>query len=820
MRRFGISILFLIAALQCSAQSLMERSAIDALSKTAKNLVLDYNSNLENLGNPILMDYEKEGIIYGMKEGFDGNDVLVFNDLDPMDAVERHVTIEQYLSDIKMFYGGTGLKVGYEIDRSGSKGLYTDRSDKFLFVKVVVKKTLKGRHLYEDSLHKTIVLDHYVQFKRTSSGRFSNRGYIYSIVPHEANQHTFKRVLAKGESLELTVDPQPSTPISQEPEQVYTAPKPTPTPEPVKSQATQTDAPCQETDHPPYFNSSSNSKESWKNYYQNTTWFKDAIDNGIEGQALAEFIVTKNGQVQTSSLNVQLVNVNPSGQMMIPDLVEQIIVESTSGNNGWIPATEHCNKIDAKAQMTLSFKPDSCRDADHKAWFNGAKWDDKSNENWMAYLGQSESYRKAIVEGGLTGWVRAKFILNRDNTINSESIQVWPINAEPTPDQAKLISNATKSVIMESQEHGSGWTPALKDCQNDYDLITQEFRFAKKNLSAEHKAASTSAAGPMVSTVIPPSVNVERFERNNKAKCDQDSRPLSFNRCIKRQTAWREYVKKHPAFIEAVLKHNIKGRAEALFAITSDGKVRDNSVTTRVGVSVNNKSQAETAVEQIVLESQESPNKWYPAKHNGRTMPRNTNAEIWFRKEAIDPADALASGFLEEDEERKMARKKEWRKWKNERLGGVHFSYGFRPMYGTVKYKVNGTRSFRDFPSIGGSGAFGGLFGQVFGMELFGGAGVSPPGTTGFCGLNLLFNASPLRWRGRFLFNLGGGMIWIPGEKVRGTLSLGLLCLDVKLAKGFSMYFDFAKGSLILSESFSAIGYLWTPGIGFRAGRW
>lgn len=173
----------------------------NTMKNQAVNLVDNYETSLNNLGDQSLSVSEKEYFIADILETFfSDQDVMVFNDLDPNKKEPEDLKVDVYLSNIIVKFS-KGVNIDFR-NVKVSDPYYLDENN--AFIKVEAVRHLKGFHL-DSAVENSIGIDFYLKYELYGEGSFRPPS-IYNISIHSENLENFNPVGSEkqDEMLEFT----------------------------------------------------------------------------------------------------------------------------------------------------------------------------------------------------------------------------------------------------------------------------------------------------------------------------------------------------------------------------------------------------------------------------------------------------------------------------------------------------------------------------------------------------------------------------------------------------------------------------------------
>ncbi len=497
--RWLIHIVLVLIPMAGVAQQTFEVSPTEKeqFVRDAQSVVKRYGLNLIELGDSLREPWEKQVEEVAILNLFDRTDVLVPNDIDASGEQSKEKSISAYLSTLKINYSRFGLDIDTRIDRSRSNALYIDSksANPYLFVKVVVERSLKGKNDQDISIDTTLWLDVYVLYWLNGDGTYDPNAYIYAIEPHDPDTK-YEQVPIKGER------PQAVARVDQQTITSPTTPKPTEESVPTaQSQPKQTDTDSQKTVpvpqepkdcpyKPPRFVSSSDHKRLWKEFvYSSNAYRKAVLEKGVRGSGTIWFTVKADGAIYDPTLGIDS-EVFEGKEYAIKEVAQQLMTESSSNGNAWIPAEANCEKVARQVSEEVTFelhrvkskgseltpsnrvqvpqneippKPLSrkqqrrgeranrkeeraCAEEYRRPRFNSCS---RHKKEWRAYVGKNNLFVKAVLQDGVRGFVDASASITRNGDIEPGSTRIRLGNHvrkrfEATDVAIKLIEGSTE----------------------------------------------------------------------------------------------------------------------------------------------------------------------------------------------------------------------------------------------------------------------------------------------------------------------------------------------------------------------------------------
>lgn len=807
----------------------LTRLEIDQLVDGAISTVDKYSINLIEMGDSSKMPYEKFHERNDILLRFESPETLVLNDIDAVGNLSKEIPISTYLTDITTTrYNRHGVSFDTQIDRNLSNHVFIDTrtGGQYLFVKVVANRTIRGKDNLGRVIDRTGLIDVYVSYPINQAGYDPNNPSIYSITEHMDNNNLFSEILPANEyrrPSELNEGDTDKTPVSMNNSLRETEVK---SPEPVSEVSQPRN--CAPTKAQFRSASGATGHEAWEAFLYSSQSYKTAVElNGVQGAGMLRFSVDQDGMVSNPSMSFN----SPEffGKELIPGVVNQLMIESSQTGNSWLAATENCEpKQDyltksvifhrryVKSESAAPQRLDgSCNDPVPHFIVQGNM---NEREAWKKFYEADLVYQNAV-SSGLKGEVITRFKINSDGKVDLGSIknQYRGVNEGDIP----RIDNQVRMLLVRSQD-GNGWLPAKKDCQSITGEAIAVIVFEQGDITPANRVPviKTSTSTSKEALTKTEQKRRARQEKKEQKCCGKEDVAPKFETCKHSRRAWKEYYGKQPEYVNAVLRDKVRGHVFGRVLITENGKVDRNTVKVRLDPSqVRNWREAKSVALEIIEKSDKGSVQWKAAKSDGVTISGKARVGISFNKRSLSPDAAIASGRLNERLENKFKRKGDWIESIEGKKGGVHFSFGGLGDFGGI---IEPTGSPKSQFTGGGQVAFGGLFGNVGGMEVvysYVARGARTKDRS-FISLNVLLNASPRQWNTRFYFPFGAGVLVGPFNPTRFRASLGLLCLDVKIGKKASMYFDLIKGSLEFNSLSEYKGFTINPSIGFRFSRW
>lgn len=766
---------------------MLPRGEADELVDKAHGAVSRYGYGLSDIAGTTLQMHQKENLARALKKEFYSNEISVPNDIDPKNNTGDRMALEDYLYTLTTQYSKHGLTIGTTIQREDSRTLFISPDEEFLFVKVVVKRSLRGEHNYNGELKRDLLLDIYVWFT-LNNGEVNSKAYIYSIVPHEDNAHSFQRVWIEGEMRPLSVQSQAPQPTVSAPQSNAVISPPANVPR--QNPTVEASSDCNTPDSDPYL---IQGESAWEDFYHADEQFKDLVlRRGMTAVAELTFTVTSKGSLG-NGVNVKVHTRNPEIIGEVEEMAIRLLRSFSMSSDAWMPAQKECRQLDAltKLELRLNANKNSssstpatakkpkvsgpCTEPESRPYFISPT---ESEQKWRQFYLQDEVYLKAVKQQ-TAGLVEVTFTVKADGSIDSEGISAVLIGGSSNEEHRKQLNYLAKTIVTQSQ----GWSSGRRACQEVPMSVTMPIRF-----------------DPCSSGLQRP-----RFEGRS-----------AYGR------AWKEYVSKNESYVKAVLD-GTDGFMDARFRVQKDGNIPLGSLDINFGVSLNHHVTGRAVFEELIEQSS-AQGKWSPAYSGCVPFEHAANAQIKFAKSRMDPATVVRVANLSRRQKRKWENKAEWREHKSEKKGGVHFSFGGSGGYFHFPNRSNfssaAAKNLRW--TAGVEAAFGGMFGNVGGMELRY-RWLSPRSEAS---LGVLFNASPKRWPVRFYFPIHFNVSWYPTSYILIGPSIGLLCMDIKMGKYASIYMELIDGTvefdlaMNVQNNLSRHSFSYTPSIGFRFCRW
>jgi len=188
--RYIFIILFFALNFQIIAQDFtLSQSQAETVKTQASELLESYEMSLNNLGDPITTVQEKNYFLTDIIDNvFEGEDVLIYNDLDPEGLESKDLTARVYLNNIITKYN-KGLQFIFS-DIKISEPFYLDENS--FFVKIELASNLDGIHI-EQPVNTFEALDFYLKFTIDELYNITPPK-IYSITSHRENLDQFSAV--------------------------------------------------------------------------------------------------------------------------------------------------------------------------------------------------------------------------------------------------------------------------------------------------------------------------------------------------------------------------------------------------------------------------------------------------------------------------------------------------------------------------------------------------------------------------------------------------------------------------------------------------
>lgn len=182
--------LFFISGFHTIAQDFtLSQSQAETIKSQASELLGNYETSLNNLGDPLTTVQEKNYFLTDIITNiFEGEEVLIYNDLDPENLESRDLTAKVYLNNIITKYN-KGLQVIFS-DITVSEPFYLDENS--FFIKIELASNLDGIHI-EQPINTFQALDIYLKYTIDALYNISSPR-IYSITNHRENLTQFSPV--------------------------------------------------------------------------------------------------------------------------------------------------------------------------------------------------------------------------------------------------------------------------------------------------------------------------------------------------------------------------------------------------------------------------------------------------------------------------------------------------------------------------------------------------------------------------------------------------------------------------------------------------
>lgn len=175
----------------------LSQNQAETINSQAADLLKNYETSLNNLGDPLTTVQEKNYFLTDIIENiFESEDVLIFNDLDPDDLEPKDLKAKVYLDNIVTKYY-KGLQFIFS-DVKISQPFYLDENS--FFLKMELASNLDGIHI-DQPINSFQPLDIYLKYTIDELYNISTPK-IYSITSHRENLDQFTPV---------TIDQGPNT---------------------------------------------------------------------------------------------------------------------------------------------------------------------------------------------------------------------------------------------------------------------------------------------------------------------------------------------------------------------------------------------------------------------------------------------------------------------------------------------------------------------------------------------------------------------------------------------------------------------------------
>lgn len=175
----------------------LSKSQLETVNNQAVELLESYETSLNNMGDPLTTVQEKDYFLTDIIENlFEGEDVLVYNDLDPDNLESKDLTVKVYLNNIITKYNKS-LQVIFS-DIKISEPFYLDKNS--FFIKIELASNLDGIHI-DQPISNFETLDIYIKYTIDELYNISTPT-IYSITNHRENLNQFTPVpIDEGENM-------------------------------------------------------------------------------------------------------------------------------------------------------------------------------------------------------------------------------------------------------------------------------------------------------------------------------------------------------------------------------------------------------------------------------------------------------------------------------------------------------------------------------------------------------------------------------------------------------------------------------------------
>lgn len=179
-----------------SQEFTLSKSQLETVNNQAAELLESYETSLNNLGDPLTTVQEKDYFLTDIIQNiFEGEDVLIHNDLDPDNSESKDLTVKVYLNNIITKYN-KGLQVIFS-DIKISEPFYLDKNS--FFIKIELASNLDGVHI-DQPISNFETLDIYIKYSIDELYNISSPT-IYSITNHRENLKQFTPVpIDEGEN--------------------------------------------------------------------------------------------------------------------------------------------------------------------------------------------------------------------------------------------------------------------------------------------------------------------------------------------------------------------------------------------------------------------------------------------------------------------------------------------------------------------------------------------------------------------------------------------------------------------------------------------
>src|SRR5690606_35028757 len=185
-----IVLLFLLQFHASAQDFTLSRSQAETIKSQASELLESYEMSLNNLGDPLTTVQEKNYFLTDILSNVvEGEDVLIYNDLDPEGLESKDLTARVYLNNIITKYN-KGLRIIFS-DVKVSDPFYLDGNS--FFIKIELASNLDGVHI-EQPINTFQPLNFYLKYSIDELYNI-NPPKIYSITTHRENINQFTPVV-------------------------------------------------------------------------------------------------------------------------------------------------------------------------------------------------------------------------------------------------------------------------------------------------------------------------------------------------------------------------------------------------------------------------------------------------------------------------------------------------------------------------------------------------------------------------------------------------------------------------------------------------
>ncbi len=187
MKRFIIIIILFLPSI-IFAQVAISPKTVKTLRDEAEKWVQTYSNNLNSLGSPYKNPMEKTMIIENTLRQFEGEDVVVYNDLDLSGKTQKDQKVRQYLGNIVTWFAKEGVNFSFQNIKISN--IFVDKKTGNFFLKAEFDRTINGTSVNGMAATGTTKLDLYIKYV-VANGEISAKPIIFSVTEHLDNLSSF-----------------------------------------------------------------------------------------------------------------------------------------------------------------------------------------------------------------------------------------------------------------------------------------------------------------------------------------------------------------------------------------------------------------------------------------------------------------------------------------------------------------------------------------------------------------------------------------------------------------------------------------------------